>query len=154
MSDKLRKKLIEQAKDFLTASDDYGFVIPKTGSPPKVVYFMADFASEQIAVAVKTERSRIADRLDEIAGEDTGLYDLDEFRDELRGEMMSDKLKPCPFCGEPGYLCQIPSAAGGNRYIWTAKCSAEEGCGVEFLGTSRKVDAIKEWNTRVDPLPK
>lgn len=67
---------------------------------------------------------------------------------------MSDELKPCPFCGGPGYLCQIPSASGGDRYIWIAKCSAEEGCGVEFLGTSRKVDAIKEWNTRVDPSPK
>lgn len=63
---------------------------------------------------------------------------------------MSDELKPCPFCGGPGYLCQIPSAAGGNRYIWIAKCSTDDGCGVEFLGTSRKVDAIKEWNTRVD----
>ncbi len=67
---------------------------------------------------------------------------------------MSDELKPCPFCGGPGYLCQIPSASGGDRYIWIAKCSAEEGCGVEFLGTSRKVDAIKEWNTRVDTSPK
>lgn len=57
-------------------------------------------------------------------------------------------LLPCPFCGGPGYLCQIPSAAGGDRFIWIAKCSAEEGCGVEFLGCSRKVDAIKEWNTR------
>lgn len=63
---------------------------------------------------------------------------------------MSDALKPCPFCGGPGYLCQIPSASGGERYIWIAKCSVEEGCGVEFLGTSRKVDAIKEWNTRHD----
>lgn len=44
---------------------------------------------------------------------------------------MSNELKPCPFCGGPGYLCQIPSASGGDRYIWIAKCSAEEGCGVE-----------------------
>ncbi len=58
------------------------------------------------------------------------------------------ELLPCPFCGGPGYLCQIPSASGGDRFIWIAKCSAEEGCGVEFLGCSRKVDAIKEWNTR------
>lgn len=57
-------------------------------------------------------------------------------------------LLPCPFCGGPGYLCQIPSASGGDRFIWVAKCSAEEGCGVEFLGCSRKVDAIKEWNRR------
>jgi len=49
MIDELKKTLIEQAKDFLTASDDYGFVIPKTGSPPKVVNFMADFAAECIA---------------------------------------------------------------------------------------------------------
>ena len=64
---------------------------------------------------------------------------------------MSDELKPCPFCGGPGYLCQIPSASGGERYIWVAKCSLEDGCGVEFLGTSRKVDAIKEWNRRATP---
>lgn len=63
---------------------------------------------------------------------------------------MSEELKPCPFCGGPGYLCQIPSASGGDRYIWIAKCSTDDGCGVEFLGTSRKVDAIKEWNRRVD----
>lgn len=61
----------------------------------------------------------------------------------------SIELKPCPFCGGPGYLCQIPSAAKGDRYIWVAKCSVEDGCGVEFLGCSRKVDAIKEWNTRI-----
>lgn len=58
------------------------------------------------------------------------------------------ELKPCPFCGGPGYLCQIPSAAGGDRFIWVAKCSVDEGCGVEFLGCSRKVDAVKEWNRR------
>lgn len=58
------------------------------------------------------------------------------------------ELLPCPFCGGPGYLCQIPSASGGDRFIWVAKCSAEEGCGVKFLGCSRKVDAIKEWNRR------
>jgi len=44
MNDERRKELIEQAKDFFTASDDYGFVIPKTSLPPKVLYFMADFA--------------------------------------------------------------------------------------------------------------
>lgn len=58
------------------------------------------------------------------------------------------ELKPCPFCGGKGYLCQIPSASGGDRYIWIAKCSTDDGCGVEFPGTSRKVDAIKEWNRR------
>lgn len=64
--------------------------------------------------------------------------------------MSEIELLPCPFCGGEASISEIPSAGGGTRVIQVAGCNNEE-CDVEFPGHARKVDAAKQWNTRVNP---
>lgn len=137
MSDELRKK----AKGFRLTGCDAKHCRGNVRCPQ----CMADFASEQIAIAVKTERARIADRLDEIAGEDTWLYDLDEFRDELRG-----KLKPCPWCGSRVSIMYCDEGCCGAKPRGV-ECDNRE-CGFDLFSVSADDDsqAIAQWNSRTE----
>ena len=68
--------------------------------------------------------------------------------------METNKLLPCPFCGEKGRLYKI------SQYLYNAYCPR---CNVGFycwarskgyslwLSRNWKEDAIEEWNNRVYP---
>jgi len=58
---------------------------------------------------------------------------------------MSDKLKPCPFCGNKAY---IRKAFSGNDEWWVVGCSK---CHSQIVQkeTSREV-IEKAWNRRVE----
>ena len=60
------------------------------------------------------------------------------------GGFMTDKLKPCPLCGneadydtEPWPNCSVFS-------IWCRHCTLS----IDHSGTGVQVDSIKHWNTR------
>lgn len=56
---------------------------------------------------------------------------------------MSEKLKPCPFCGsEKVHIC---SDAVGNFYAWCGPCNART------CKKSTKDEAIERWNRRAEP---
>jgi Lar family restriction alleviation protein len=61
---------------------------------------------------------------------------------------MSDKLKPCPFCGEEAYLkdeAQTNSSAKCPPSIYRAVCS---GCEVRTDFYYKPEEAAGVWNTR------
>lgn len=66
---------------------------------------------------------------------------------------MTEKLEPCPFCGltpdlEDDDVCY---PLDKKHSIWTCGCpESSGGCGAEVVGNSKE-DAIKKWNTRVEP---
>ncbi len=55
---------------------------------------------------------------------------------------MSDKLKPCPFCGGKA---MISGCDGGEWIVICNVCDASIG----YKGTER--EAIEEWNCRIEP---
>lgn len=59
----------------------------------------------------------------------------------LRGEALTETLKPCPFCGE---------RASVSMWSWGAGMVRCRGCGVS-LTTARVEVAVDAWNTRVAP---
>ncbi len=56
---------------------------------------------------------------------------------------MSDKLKPCPFCGGKAKLSNIGAQAG----LFCVKC---DDCWAKsiFVDSHKQEEAIKAWNTR------
>lgn len=71
----------------------------------------------------------------------------------LRGERMSDELKPCSFCGEAELVCYQGNKAIGtpNALYWykivCMKCFCQTGERSERLTDVRKLLA-EDWNTR------
>ena len=60
---------------------------------------------------------------------------------------MSDKLKPCPFCGADAKIIKSEDTDSSLKYIFTVQCS-NPFCGISYE-CSRKDVAIKLWNKRV-----
>ena len=61
---------------------------------------------------------------------------------------MSEKLKPCPFCGGEArvYLNFVPTSDGldeVNQY----ECGCER-CGIAFYGLWERDRVVNEWNRR------
>lgn len=64
---------------------------------------------------------------------------------------MTDKLKPCPFCGENAYLS---NCYNGTNYWWQITCTL---CGASVSSQTTffpcdekgRDEAIKKWNRRV-----
>lgn len=58
---------------------------------------------------------------------------------------MSEKLKPCPFCGRTSAVI-----IHSGKYV-TVTCSfSYRGCGASTACKLTKDDAIEAWNTRAD----
>lgn len=55
---------------------------------------------------------------------------------------MSDKLKPCPFCGG------TPIVSGCDDTLWSVICKK---CAASIDYNETKQDAIIAWNSRVQP---
>lgn len=55
---------------------------------------------------------------------------------------MTEKLKPCPFCGRSPYIQKRPVAQ--KKCIYAVKCH----CGVLTHFMERQYKAIEVWNTR------
>lgn len=55
---------------------------------------------------------------------------------------MTDKLKPCPFCGGKPYINSHPIAQ--RKKQWAVQCR----CGARFFFFDRKYKAIEAWNRR------
>ena len=55
---------------------------------------------------------------------------------------MSDKLKPCPFCGG------TPIVSGCDDTLWSVICKK---CAASIDYNETKQEAIEEWNRRVQP---
>ncbi len=66
---------------------------------------------------------------------------------------MSDKLKPCPFCGDAAkikmhkYLRRFASQDNPNEYYWRVECLS---CGAGINAYFTEQEAIKAWNRRVN----
>lgn len=59
---------------------------------------------------------------------------------------MTDKLKPCPFCGSGGNIEELD----GHRRTFQANCSSEYCDAYQFLFSSyaTRKQAAEAWNTR------
>ena len=55
---------------------------------------------------------------------------------------MTDKLKPCPFCGQ-----QVDIVKDDDIYLYRVRCNGTQTCPI-FIYTDTEEDAIKAWNTR------
>ena len=55
---------------------------------------------------------------------------------------MSDKLKPCPFCGG------TPIVSGCDDTLWSVICKK---CAASIDYNETKQEAIEAWNRRVQP---
>ena len=56
---------------------------------------------------------------------------------------MSDKLKPCPFCGGKAIV------SGCDDTLWSVICKK---CAASIDYNETKQEAIEEWNRRVQPM--
>ena len=63
-------------------------------------------------------------------------------------QFVDSGLDPCPFCGEGAWIIEAPSASGGDRVVYDAKCVNEE-CEASIEGCARKQTAKYLWNRRV-----
>ena len=61
---------------------------------------------------------------------------------------MSEKLKPCPFCGGEAELFTIPANYGLSPIRWVIRC--KKGC-CEQIPHISDHDAVFAWNKRVCP---
>ena len=61
---------------------------------------------------------------------------------------MTDKLKPCPFCGLPAVLKETPHIPHGTDY--TPQCIDPSCCGRLSKKFTAKATAISFWNRRAD----
>ena len=60
--------------------------------------------------------------------------------------MMTEGLKPCPFCGEEAFTGETLDQTGENRYVACHKSTCA------FLGYfTAEAEAVEAWNTRTDP---
>lgn len=59
---------------------------------------------------------------------------------------MSDKLKPCPFCGGDAHLKYIVNEGAGVTHYGVNCCY----CSVEKVWFEDQGRAVKIWNTRTD----
>ena len=60
--------------------------------------------------------------------------------------MMTEGLKPCPFCGEEAFTGETLDQTGENRYVACHKSTCA------FLGYfTAEAEAVEAWNTRPDP---
>lgn len=58
---------------------------------------------------------------------------------------MTDKLKPCPFCGGEASLDKIKTVKGWFEYlVWCA----DDNCACQNASYRTKEEAIEAWNTR------
>lgn len=55
---------------------------------------------------------------------------------------MSDKLKPCPFCGG------TPIVSGCDDTLWSVICKK---CAASIDYNETKQEAIEAWNSRIEP---
>ena len=59
---------------------------------------------------------------------------------------MSDKLKPCPFCGSEAIIFPPQEK---DMDTWAAVCQHPEcGCNARILFCDTKESAIEQWNRR------
>ena len=79
---------------------------------------------------------------------------------------MTEKLKPCPFCGEAAHIEKVPLWHGSHGYLgyycYDIRCTNSEcRCSV-YLGQNDTIyssdaeaeeEAIKHWNRRVNDEP-
>ena len=56
---------------------------------------------------------------------------------------MSDKLKPCPFCGGHAII------DGCDDTLWSVICKK---CAASIDYNETKQDAIEAWNRRIEPM--
>lgn len=69
---------------------------------------------------------------------------------------MTDKLKPCPFCGGRARVCGVfPMAAGGSfaRCVRCDECGAHGGMFVVHAGSlpdTARERAVEAWNKRAE----
>lgn len=57
-------------------------------------------------------------------------------------EMVSDKLRPCPFCGGIPFI----EVLDDKEVAVLISCSK---CGCSFVSYHHEDDAVNEWNTRI-----
>ena len=57
---------------------------------------------------------------------------------------MSDKLKPCPFCGGEAFI------DGSDEILWIAVCKK---CNASIEYKETEQEAIEAWNKRVETSP-
>lgn len=58
------------------------------------------------------------------------------------------ELKPCPFCGDSAFLCDIPySCEPGRLVMWAVECN---GCHTTTFEYDTKEEAIEAWNRRAE----
>lgn len=65
---------------------------------------------------------------------------------------MSNELKPCPFCGDSGFVKVATRCKPEGE--WEARMKCEE-CGIELIKSGETEDAaitalLKAWNTRAE----
>ena len=60
---------------------------------------------------------------------------------------MMEELAPCPFCGSEANIFH----RDGIEFTYSVECSNEEDCNGSVSSLENEEEAIKTWNTRVNP---
>lgn len=63
---------------------------------------------------------------------------------------MSEKLKPCPFCGGEAEICET-FVTGFHCPFFAVRCINRNVCGILGPSCATEETAIKFWNTRPNP---
>lgn len=75
------------------------------------------------------------------------LVSKDDFQlGKSKGQIMTDNLKPCPFCGGAAKEIESVCSFGGAIWIECMNC----GAGTKDYGDLQMDDCYKAWNTRTD----
>ena len=67
-------------------------------------------------------------------------------------KVMSDNLKPCPFCGGKPKFYEIYSSGAGSKKVWKVMCGGLDGKRVDCCAILNEYDtkeqAAEAWNRR------